>query len=112
MPFLGTVTERDCRKRIQSTETSANDASLRSGFFFRKTRSVTVPRFGFFFQDSRIRVKSSKKTGEYGFCLKNEYFLKTFLQLYDNHQTLLSDPKPKIGDSPIQLIFNINSQKI
>ena len=38
--------------------------------------------------------------------------LKTFLQLYDNHQTLLSDPKPKIGDSPIQLIFNINSQKI
>ena len=30
---------------------------LRSGFFFRKTRSVTVPRFGFLFQDSRIRVR-------------------------------------------------------
>ena len=30
---------------------------LRSGFFFRKTLSVTVPRFGFCFQDSRIRVK-------------------------------------------------------
>ena len=27
---------------------------LRSGFSFRKTRSVTVPRFGFFFHDSRI----------------------------------------------------------
>ena len=25
--------------------------------------------------------------------------LKTFLQLSDNHQTLLSDHKPKIGDS-------------
>ena len=28
--------------------------------------------------------------------------LKTFLQLSDNHQTLLSDHKPKIGDSSIQ----------
>lgn len=27
--------------------------------------------------------------------------LKTFLQLSDNHQTLLSDHKPKIGDSSI-----------
>ena len=26
--------------------------------FFRETRSVTVPRFGFFFQNSRIRVKT------------------------------------------------------
>ena len=30
---------------------------LRSGFFFRKTRSVMVPRFGIF-QDSRITVKA------------------------------------------------------
>ena len=35
------------------------DSMLRSGFFFRETRSVIVPRFGFFFLDSRIRVKGS-----------------------------------------------------
>ena len=44
-------------KNSKTWENIQNDATLRSGFFFRKTRSVTVPRFGFFFQDSRIRVK-------------------------------------------------------
>ena len=33
MPFVGTVTERDFRKKIQSTETFTNGATLCSGFF-------------------------------------------------------------------------------
>ena len=33
MPFFGTITERDFREKIQSTETYTNDATLRSGFF-------------------------------------------------------------------------------
>ena len=43
-------------ENIQRTETYTNDATLRSGFFCRKTRSMMVPRFGFF-KDSRISVK-------------------------------------------------------
>ena len=31
--------------------------------FFQKARSVTVLRFGFFSQDSRIRVKSDRNVG-------------------------------------------------
>ena len=34
MPFFGTVTERDFRKKFQSTETYTNDAMLRLEFFF------------------------------------------------------------------------------
>ena len=47
MPFFGTVTERDFRKKskaqkhIQMTQRCALD-------FFRETRSVMVPHFGFF----------------------------------------------------------------
>ena len=52
LPFFGTVTERTFRKKFQITGTYTNDEMLRSGFFPRETRSVTVP----FFQDSRIRV--------------------------------------------------------
>ena len=51
MPFFGTVTERDFRENIKSTETYTDDATLRS--VFRQTRSVA--RFGFF-QNSRLRV--------------------------------------------------------
>ena len=53
--IFGTVTERDFRKKskaqkhIQMEQRCALD-------FSQKTRSVTVPRFGFF-RDSRIRVK-------------------------------------------------------
>ena len=57
-------------KNSKTWEHIQNDGTLRSGFFFRKTRSVTVPRFGFFFQNSRIRVK--------WFNLR-ACFLKTFL---------------------------------
>ena len=53
--IFGTVTERAFRKKIPSRGTYTNDATLRSGFFFRETRSMTVPRLGFF-QDSQIRV--------------------------------------------------------
>ena len=49
--FFGIVTERDFRN-IQSTGTYTNDATLLSGFF-SETRSVTVPRFGFFFRIHR-----------------------------------------------------------
>ena len=42
MLFFGTVTERDFRKKIQSTETYTNDATLRSGIFFWKTRSAKI----------------------------------------------------------------------
>ena len=59
MPFFGTVTERGFRKKnpkhrniYKTLQCCALD------FFFRKRRSVMIPRFGFFFQDSRIRVKS------------------------------------------------------
>ena len=41
MPFSETVTKRDFRKKIQSTEAYTNNATLRSGFFLQ-TRSVTV----------------------------------------------------------------------
>ena len=47
--IFGTVTERASRKKFLSTGTYTSAATLRSGFFYRKTRSVTVP-------DSRIRV--------------------------------------------------------
>ena len=56
MPFFGTITERVFRKKIQSTETYTKLFNAALWIFFRKTRSVMVPRFGFFFQDSRIRV--------------------------------------------------------
>ena len=52
-----TVTERDFRKKSKAREHIQNDATLRSGFFIPKTRSVMVPRFVFFLQDSRIRVE-------------------------------------------------------
>ena len=48
MPFFGTVTEPGFWKKIQSTGTYTNDATL--WIFFRETRSVTVPRFRFFFE--------------------------------------------------------------
>ena len=60
MPFFGTVAERVFWKKIQTTETYTNLLNDALWIFFRKTRSVMVPRFGFFFQDSRIRVKPSK----------------------------------------------------
>ena len=41
--------------KIQSKETFTNDATLRSGPFSRKTRSVMVTAF-WIFQDSRISV--------------------------------------------------------
>ena len=50
-----------CPENIHSTETYTNDAMLRCGFF-RKTRSVMVPRFGFF-RDSRISVKDWSEGG-------------------------------------------------
>ena len=45
--------------------------------FFRETRSVTVPRFEFFFQDSRIRVKclTSKSTEDFE-TVPTQYFRK------------------------------------
>ena len=58
--FLGPLPSALSDKKFQSTGTYTNGATLRSGFFFRETRSVTVPRFGFFFQDSRIRVKAGQ----------------------------------------------------
>ena len=48
MPFFGTITERDFRKKIHSTETYTNWFNAALWIFFRKTRSVMVPRFGFF----------------------------------------------------------------
>ena len=58
---------------------------LRSGFFFRKRRSVMVPRFGFFFQDSRIRVKwISTALLKIKYCFENVYShqpILTFLKL-------------------------------
>ena len=36
MPFFGTVTERAFRKKIQTTGTYTNDATLRSGLFSAK----------------------------------------------------------------------------
>ena len=56
MPFFGTVTERDFRKKIQSTETYTNDATLRSGFFFPENTFDDGPAFWIFSHDSRIRV--------------------------------------------------------
>ena len=43
----------------KKSKAQKHDAMLRSGFS-SETRSVTVPRFGFF-QDSRIRVKKAMK---------------------------------------------------
>ena len=57
MPFLGTVAERVFWKKIQSTETYTNLLNAALWIFFRKTRSVMVPRW-IFFQDSQIRVNS------------------------------------------------------
>ena len=54
---VGHSHDANFREKIPKHRNYTNDATLRSGFF-RETRSVTVPRFGFFFQDSRIRVKS------------------------------------------------------
>ena len=49
MPFFRTVAERVFWKKIQRFVKHIQIFSmLRSGFFFRKTRSVMVPRFGFF----------------------------------------------------------------
>ena len=48
MPFFGTVTERDFRKKSKAQKHIQNSSMLRSGFFFRKRHSVMVPRFGFF----------------------------------------------------------------
>ena len=45
--------------KIHSSGTYTNDAMLR--FEFWKTRLVTVPRFGFFVQDSRLRVKDESR---------------------------------------------------
>ena len=36
------------KKKSKTWEHIQNEATLRSGFFSRETRSVTVPRFGFF----------------------------------------------------------------
>ena len=47
------------KKKIQSTETYTNLLNAAHRIFFRKRRSVTVPRFGFVLQNSRIRVKRS-----------------------------------------------------
>ena len=49
-----TVTERNFRSEIQSKETNTNDVWCALDFL-RKTRPVTVPRFGLF-QDSPISV--------------------------------------------------------
>ena len=56
MEFLGPSPSGISVKNYNK-ETYTNDSILRSGFLFHKTRSVTVPRFGFIFQDSRIWVK-------------------------------------------------------
>ena len=50
MPFFWTMTERVLREKIQSTETYTNRFNAMLWIFIRKTRSVMVPRFGFFFQ--------------------------------------------------------------
>ena len=54
-----TITELFSEKKIQSTGTYTNPLNAALWIFFRKTRSVMVPRFGFFFQNSRIRVNDS-----------------------------------------------------
>ena len=48
MPFFGTITERDLRKKSKARKHVKIEPMLRSGFFPRKTRSVMVPRFGIF----------------------------------------------------------------
>ena len=56
---FGTITERDFREKKSTAPKHIQiDSMLRSVFFFRTTRSVMVPRFGFFFKDSRIMVKT------------------------------------------------------
>ena len=49
MPFFGTVAERAFRKKSKARKSIQIDAMLRPGFFSRKTLSVMVPSFGFFF---------------------------------------------------------------
>ena len=56
MPFFGTVAERVFWKKSKALKHIQIFSMLRS-VFFRKTRSVTVPRFGFF-QDSRIKFNN------------------------------------------------------
>ena len=46
--FLGPSPSALSGKKFESTGTYKNDATLRSRFFSRETRSVTVPRFGFY----------------------------------------------------------------
>ena len=48
MPFFGTVTERDFRKKIQSKETYTNDATLRSGYFLPRNALGDGPAFWIF----------------------------------------------------------------
>ena len=67
MPFFGTVTERDFRKKIQSTETYTNGTTLRFGFFPQNALG-DGPAFWIFIQDSRIRVKDFDIIFFSGFC--------------------------------------------
>ena len=45
---IETVTERVFQEKIQSTETYTNQFNAELRIFISKTRSVMVPRFGFF----------------------------------------------------------------
>ena len=57
MPFFGTITERDFRKKIHSTETYTNWFNAALWIFFPQNTLGDGPAFWIFFQDSRIRVK-------------------------------------------------------
>ena len=58
MPFFGTITERDFRKKIQSTETYTKSCNASLRIFFPENTVGDGPVFWIFFSDSRIRVKS------------------------------------------------------
>ena len=82
MPFFWTVAKRVFLKKKSKAQKHIQIFSIPRSGFFPQTRSVMVPRFGFFFQDSRIRVKLEKVWYQFWWKISeispNEYWFQIY----------------------------------
>ena len=95
MPFFGIITERAFRKKSKAQE-DIQMIQRCALIFSRKTRSVTFPLFGFFFQDSRIRVIV---TGPWSRCMDRglHYRLWSRETMFFSHGTMVSSHETMVS---------------
>ena len=114
--IFGTLAERVFWKKKSTAQKHIQIFSmLRSGFFIRKTPSLMVPRFGFFFQDSRIRVNSKWTSAVLSAFLKTaskEILVKVaFDIIHFQHMMLFNDDHTWLSNSAVEFFIECQSKK-